>query len=222
MATLAAMTKDEKVTRAETIGILIPNFFWHFWRTDMSSFFRWLAFRGLKMSGWKLVGTIPPINKFLLIGAPHTSNWDFLFGMVAQLLLSVRFYWIGKDTLFKWYTSPILHWLGGIPVDRSKSHNTVEQMVEFYNKSEHLVVAMSPEGTRKKTDYWRGGFYHIAIGAKIPVVCAFIDYGKKTFGIGPTIFLSGDVEADMDKIRSFYKDITPKYPGQESDMRIRS
>src|SRR5690554_7610342 len=123
---------------------------------------RLISIVGLKLFGWRVVGDMPAKGKFVLIGAPHTSNWDFLIMLAALFYKKESAYWMGKDSLFIGPLGVVAKWLGGIPIDRSKNNNTVEQMVAVFNKEQVLNVVIPPEGTRGKAERWRTGFYHIA------------------------------------------------------------
>ena len=173
---------------------------------------RWISIFFLKIARWRTVGTLPDIPKFVMIAAPHTSNWDFPIMMFIAFKLKAKLYWMGKNTLFKKPFDGIFRWLGGIPIDRNRSNNVVEQMVDKFNTMDRLILTIPPSGTRKRVTKWKSGFYHIALGAKVPVVLGFIDFQKKTGGIGPAVTLTGDMEDDMKVIRSFYADIEGKYP----------
>ena len=164
------------------------------------------------MSRWRTVGTLPDIPKFVIIAAPHTSNWDFPIMMFMAFKLKGKLYWMGKDTLFKKPFGTLFKWLGGIPINRRHSNNVVEQMVAKFNRMDRLFLMVSPAGTRSRVTKWKSGFYHIAMGAKVPVVLGFIDYQRKIGGIGPVMTLSGDKDLDMKGIRTFYSGIKGKYP----------
>ncbi|MFY9111540.1 MAG: lysophospholipid acyltransferase family protein [Desulfomonilia bacterium] len=174
--------------------------------------FRWISRMSLKAAGWKVVGEPPRDPKYVIVAAFHTSNWDFPIGLFMAFALGVKIYWIGKDSLFRRPFGPLMRWLGGIPVNRRCSHNMVSRTIEAFQEHESLGIAITPEGTRGKAPYWKTGFYHIAVGAGVPIVLAFLDYRLKTGGIGPVMFPTGDIEADMVKIRDFYADVTAKYP----------
>lgn len=175
---------------------------------------RWLGRMVLQALGFRIEGTLPDLAKFVVIAAPHTSNWDFVIGMAARWVLSVDARWLGKDKLFWWPFGYFLQWLGGTPVDRSSSNGVVDQVVGWYRDREQLIVGLSPEGTRKKVDRWRTGFYHIARGAGVPILLAYFDYGKKTVGFGPLMNPTGNVEADMKEMIAFYRTKPGKYPDQ--------
>ena len=167
----------------------------------------------LFLKGWKVAGDIPKdISKCIIIAAPHTSNWDFVIGRAFGYLLSMNAKYLGKSQLF----TPLYGWFfrltGGIPVDRTKHNNLVSFSMDLFNKSKKLIITLSPEGTRQRVDKWKLGFYHIAVGAKIPIVISFLDYKEKKVGIGKVIYPSGNIKKDMQIIQDFYKTITPKYP----------
>jgi 1-acyl-sn-glycerol-3-phosphate acyltransferase len=171
---------------------------------------RWLALLLLKVTGWRKAGVLPAEPKYVMIAAPHTSNWDLPVMLMLAFVLGARVFWMGKDALFRRPFGTLFRWLGGIPVDRSKSNNAVEQAIQNFRDRESFVLLVAPEGTRKRVTHWKTGFYHIARGAGVPIVLGFLDYRRKVGGIGPVITPSGGIEADMDTIRQFYADITGK------------
>jgi 1-acyl-sn-glycerol-3-phosphate acyltransferase len=175
---------------------------------------RSLALFFLKVFGWRLEGRLPDVDKLVAIAAPHTSNWDFPILVGLAFGLRVKACWLGKHTLFRWPFGFLSRWMGGIPVYRSASHNLVAQSVEMFRNSEKLILAVPPEGTRGKVNHWKTGFYYIALGAEIPIAMGFIDYKRKAVGVGPTLYPTGDIEADMEIIRNFYINVTAKYPDQ--------
>jgi 1-acyl-sn-glycerol-3-phosphate acyltransferase len=177
---------------------------------------RWFSLAYLKIFGWKVEGKMPDVPKCVMIAAPHTSNWDFPITMFIALALRAKIYWMGKDKLFRKPFGSVMRWLGGIPVDRSRTNNVVSQMVEVFGSHENLIVIIPPEGTRGKVTYWKTGFYHIAHGAQVPIALGFVDYARKAGGIGPTVWPSGDIEADMQAICAFYAGVTGKYPDKSS------
>ncbi len=160
--------------------------------------------------GWKVKGKLPDVPKYVMIGAPHTSNWDFFYAMLVAFVLKIQVYAMGKKSLTEGMFGWIMKWLGVIPIDRSKSNNVVELTIKQFNCSEKLIIIISPEGTRGKITYWRTGFYYIALGAKIPICLGFIDYDRKIGGIGPLFYPTGDIDADIKTIRKFYNDIKGK------------
>lgn len=174
----------------------------------------------LKILGWKTAGQLPAQNKYVIIVAPHTSNWDVFYGVILAFALKLDARYIAKKELFRWPFGPIMDWLGGIPIDRSLSHHVVDRMIKEFNEKQNFVLAIAPEGTRHKVNYWKSGFYHIATGAHVPIQIAFIDYESKTGGAGPLIFPSGDIDRDMIIIRDFYLKIKGKHSDQTSPAAI--
>lgn len=175
----------------------------------------------LRLFGWQVVAELPPTSKYLVIGVFHTSNWDFVLALPAMLALGFRPRWIAKDSLFKPPFGWLMRLLGGIPVVRGARRNFVGQIVDAYNESEELVIVIAPEGTRKQTDHWKTGFYYIALGAGIPIGLGFVDYPSKRIGVGGYLTPTGDVHADMERIRAFYQDIHGKYPSEHGSVRLR-
>ncbi len=169
---------------------------------------------------WKSKGTLPDARKFVLIAAPHTSNWDLFYTLLIAFDLKADIYWMGKETIFKKPFGRIMRWLGGVPIDRSTSNNIVEQSVALFHQSPRLILTVPPSGTRSRVTYWKTGFYHIANGAGVPIVLGFLDYRLKIGGLGPLVRPTGDITADMKVISSFYAGITGKYPVQMSSARI--
>jgi len=178
----------------------------------ISMLMRGLAFSFMKVFGWRLEGRLPNVNKLVVIAAPHTSNWDLPVLLSLAFALKAKACWLGKHTLFRWPFGFLFRWMGGIPVYRSASQNVVAQSVEMFRNSEKLILTIPPEGTRSKVSHWKTGFYYIALGAEIPIAMAFIDYGRKASGVGPTLYPTGNIEADMEIIRDFYINVTAKYP----------
>ena len=169
----------------------------------------------LKLSGWKVSGSVPAdLKKAVFIAAPHTSNWDLPFTLFVAFALRLKIYWMGKEELFKPPFRGVMMWLGGIPVQRSAAGNMVAASAEAIREAGELMLVVSPEGTRSKALYWKTGFYHIAHLAQVPVVMAFLDYGRKHGGLGPVLHISGDIEKDMQIIKDFYKDKR----GKRSDL----
>jgi len=174
----------------------------------------WLARLILKITGWKITGEHPGVKKYVMIAAPHTTNWDFFFGLLLMLYFEDDVRWMGKKQIFRWPFGWIMKWFGGLPVDRSRSNNLVASVVEEFNRSEKLIITVPPEGSRSKAHTWKTGFYYIAAGAKVPILLAFLDYGKRTGGYGPLFIPTDDIESDMIKIKEFYKDMRGKYENQ--------
>ena len=170
--------------------------------------------------GWDVIGRVPSGGKFVLVGAPHTSNWDFPFALATFYIFRLKMSWMGKDTLFKKPFGKIMKWLGGIPIDRSSEHGVVDQIVKQFNESRKLVVAIAPSGTRKKRDYWKSGFYWIAYTAQVPIFCGYLDYSRKKACLGLSFVPTGDIKKDMDRIREFFKGVRGKNPEQTTRIRL--
>lgn len=165
----------------------------------------------LKLCGWKTSGAVPPdLKKAVFIAAPHTSNWDMPFTLFVAFALRLKIYWMGKEEIFKPPFRGVMMWLGGIPVQRSAATNMVGASAQALTEADELMLVVAPEGTRSKALYWKTGFYYIAREANVPVVMAFLDYGRKVGGVGPVFYPTGDLEKDMVEIKAFYKDIRGK------------
>jgi 1-acyl-sn-glycerol-3-phosphate acyltransferase len=166
-----------------------------------------------KFKGWKVEGTIPPdIKKCVVIAAPHTSNWDFVYALAAYKILDLPVNYVAKKELFKFPTGMIVNATGGIPVDRSKSQNFVDAIIEKFNSTDRLYLMMAAEGTRKRVDKWKSGFYHAALGAGVPIVLGYLDYKNKLAGFAQVLYPTGNKDADMLRIKQFYSNITGKNP----------
>ncbi len=160
----------------------------------------------LKLNGWKVEGALPPsAPKCVMIAAPHTSNWDLPYTLMAAFVLDLKPYWMGKQSIFKPPFGPLMRWMGGIAVNRDKSSNMVAASAEALVAAEGaLQLIVPPEGTRSKVRYWKTGFYYIALTAKVPIVLAYMDYSRKVTGLGPLFHPTGDIEKDMQAIKAFY------------------
>ena len=175
----------------------------------------------LKLLGWSVHFTDPGTRRFVLIVAPHTSNWDFPLGLLAgwQLTLDPKF--MAKHTLFRWYSGWLFRALGGIPVYRAEAGDRIQQMANRFVEADHLVLTITPEGTRSRADHWKSGFYHIARTAEVPVVMAAFDYGRKTVTVGGAFHPTGDIEADFEQIRAYYEGVQGRYPEQQGRIAPR-
>jgi 1-acyl-sn-glycerol-3-phosphate acyltransferase len=163
--------------------------------------------------GWKMVGEVPTgVKKAVLVCAPHTSNWDFPFALAAFNSVDLKLNYFIKKSWFFFPMNLFFKATGGIPVDRSKNHGVVESMILTLKEREEMIVAVPAEGTRSWVPKWKTGFYHIAMGANVPLVMGFVDYKKKEVGFDSLFELSGDFEKDMIKIQEFFKGKTPKHP----------
>ena len=159
-------------------------------------------------------GQLPLIPKFVLVGAPHTSNWDLPFTLLMAFAFKARIHWMGKIAIFRRPFKGFFQWLGGIPVKRSQSDNLVEQSIQQFRRNEQLILTIAPAGTRKQVIRWKSGFYHIACGANVPIVLGFLDYRRKVGGFGPLVHPTGDITTDMATIRAFYDGVTGKKPAR--------
>lgn len=176
------------------------------------TFFRLLSRVLLKILGWKKEGAVPLEKKYVMIAAPHTSNWDFLYTILIAFAFNLKIFWMGKHTIFRKPFGRIMKWMGGIPVNRDRANNLVDDTIDWFGRNERLVVVVPPEGTRKKTMYWKTGFYRIAHGAGVPIMLGFLDYKRKAGGIGPMFHPTGDMDEDMVAIRAFYETVTGRNP----------
>ena len=182
----------------------------------LNTVLRALSVSILKLTGWKVEGSLPPnCHKSVFIAAPHTSNWDLPYTLMVAFALRLNIYWMGKEQLFRPPFRHLMMWLGGIPVEREKSNNLVAASAEAILAADGpLQLIVPPEGTRSKTRYWKTGFYYIAVGAQVPIVMAYMDYSRKVSGLGPVFQPSGDIEADMAAIKAFYAPFKGKNASQ--------
>jgi 1-acyl-sn-glycerol-3-phosphate acyltransferase len=167
--------------------------------------------------GWKTYNGIPAqVKKYVMIGAPHTSNWDFPIAMAALLLMRVKVNYLAKKELFKFPLGIIMRYFGGISVDRSKNTRMVDSMISEFKKHNDLVLLVPPEGTRGYVKEWKSGFYYVALGAGVPIALAYLNYAKKEAGIAKLFYPTGDYTKDIEEIKSFYRGITAKHPERSS------
>lgn len=178
---------------------------------EMARFF-WKLF--WKLSGWKIKGEFPSgLRQCVIAVGPHTSSLDVVIGMAARAVIPIRnAHFLGKKELFKWPVGWLFRWTGGVPVDRSGNLHMVDQVVAMFKQNPDFILALSPEGTRKRVDRLRTGFYHIAKKAGVPLVLAGLDFGSKTVIFSPPFFLSVDESADFRKIIEFFSQVSGKYP----------
>lgn len=177
-----------------------------------NALFRFAGSAALRWMGWKITGPFPDVEKAVVIAAPHTSNWDFVIGIAAKLKLELNINWLGKHTLFRKPFAPFFRWLGGTPVDRNSSKGVVHQIVDIFDSREQFLLGLSPEGTRKKVDRWKTGFYNIAKGAAVPIVPVAFDYRTKTIVIGKPVYPSDSMEKDFEQLALFYSEMEGKHP----------
>jgi 1-acyl-sn-glycerol-3-phosphate acyltransferase len=166
----------------------------------------------LRALGWRFEGTFPNRPKLVIIVAPHTSNWDFVIGVAAKLALRLRVLFFGKDTLFQFPLGIVMRRLGGMPVDRSASNSVVNEVVELFRSRERLILALAPEGTRKRVERWRTGFYHIAHGAAVPIVPVALDWGTHTVRIGAPFTTTGDLDSDLAELQYRFAGVIGRRP----------
>ena len=183
----------------------------------MKKLCRWI----LRLFGWRVEGSLPG-PKCVLIGAPHTSNWDFPVALLTMRALGIPGRWVGKHTIFRWPVGWLMRKLGGIPLNREQTRNFVPRVIDEFERRRELVIVLAPEGTRSRTAHWRTGFYFIAVGARVPIVLGYLDYARKRAGVGPVLWPSGDLEADLGTIGDFYADKTGKRPEKTSPVVIRA
>jgi 1-acyl-sn-glycerol-3-phosphate acyltransferase len=178
----------------------------------LSGIYHYFAKIMMRLAGWRVEGTLPELPKFVLIGAPHTSNWDFVLflGVIFSLRANVRF--MGKAELFRFPIGWFFRYCGGVPVDRKKSTGLVEQMVKVSNESEKFILTIAPEGTRHHVQEWKRGFYHIAKSAGIPIVIAVVDGRHKTVRIGQVFHPTEDIEADIKSIQEVFTGVVGIHP----------
>ncbi len=167
---------------------------------------RSLARLAFRLWGWRFVGSFPDVPKAIVVVAPHTTNWDFLVGVLAMFALELKIGWLGKHTLFRWPLRPLMLWLGGVPVRRHSRSGTVAKLVETMRRSEAMLLAVAPEGTRQAVTEWRMGFAHVALGANVPVVPIAFDWARRVVALGPAFSLTGDLVADERALRGWFAD----------------
>jgi 1-acyl-sn-glycerol-3-phosphate acyltransferase len=164
----------------------------------------------LSLARWSFEGEPPPIPKYVLLLAPHTSNWDTVIFLFLARSVGLELSWMIKDSWTKGPIGPLLDRFGAVGIDRSHARNMVEQMVDEFRRRDRFVLGIPPEGTRARAEHWKSGFYRIALGAGVPVAPGYLDYGRKVGGIGAPIEMTGDVTRDMDGLRAFYAKKSPR------------
>jgi 1-acyl-sn-glycerol-3-phosphate acyltransferase len=178
---------------------------------------RWLCRLYLNIVGWKIGSTLDPsIKKCVLVAAPHTSNMDYPIAMATLYGCGVRVRFLAKNSLFKFPLGILMRATGGIPVDRSRHTNMVEAMIGMFEQNEELKLLIPAEGTRSYVKEWKSGFYHTALGAKVPIAMGYLDYGKKTAGFGDLFHPTGDYHKDLEEIKKFYRQFRARYPEKSS------
>jgi 1-acyl-sn-glycerol-3-phosphate acyltransferase len=175
----------------------------------------------LGLTGWRAEGARPLERRFVLIAAPHTSNWDLAYLLALAQHFDIRISWMGKHTLFRAPLGAVMRRVGGIPVVRHRSGNLVAQLARTFRERDSLALVVPAEATRAYTAHWKSGFYHIAREAGVPIVMGYLDYSRKRGGFGPALHPSGNIRADMDEIRDFYSDKVGRHPDQFGPVRLK-
>lgn len=173
----------------------------------------------LRLAGWRLEGRLPAEPRFVLIVAPHTSNWDFIIGVLAMFALRLRASWLGKHSIFRFPVAGLLRWLGGEPVDRSVHRGTVGAEIDRFRSRKAWVLAISPEGTRKRVPEWKTGFYRIALGADVPVLPVWFDYSRRVVGLGTLVRVTGNEAEEIAGIRGLYHSGMARHPELFAEAR---
>lgn len=168
----------------------------------------------LHLAGWRVEGAMPNAPKLVIAVAPHTSNWDFLVGVATIFALGLRVHWLGKDSLFAPPLGAVMRWLGGTPVNRHVAQNAVAQVTAQFHAHDRFLLALSPEGTRRRREQWRTGFYHIACGAGVPILPVALDWSRRTVRFFQPIVPTGDEDADLARVRAPFSAEMARYPAQ--------
>ncbi|GAB3345641.1 lysophospholipid acyltransferase family protein [Marilutibacter aestuarii] len=174
-------------------------------RVKPNRFTRWLGRSVLRLGGWHVVGPLPDIPKAVVIAAPHSSNWDGIWGFAAKLALGLEVRVLGKHQLFWWPLGPLLRRLGGIPINRAQPRGMIEQAVSMIRQADRMWFVIAPEGTRKPVEKWKTGFLKIARAAEVPVMAAYFHYPERTIGIGHLFHVGDDLDAEMARVREWYR-----------------
>ena len=175
----------------------------------------------LKWAGWRAVLVPPPAPKGIIIVYPHTSNWDFIIGVLYRTGTGLPVRWLGKHTLFRWPAGRLLHRIGGIPIRRGQHSGFVTSVLAEYARQDWMWLVLAPEGTRSRTNHWKSGFYQIAVAAGLPVGLGFIDYATRTVGIETYMNLTENVDQDLDRIRAFYAGKRGRRPENAGTIALR-
>lgn len=175
----------------------------------------------LRIGGWRIRGALPPHPKLIVVIAPHTSNWDFVWLLMAKWRLGLSPRWLGKHTLFRAPLGWLMRALGGIPVDRGKREDRVDQAVAAFRRTQHLALAIAPEGTRRRTAHWKSGFRSIALATGVPVVPVALDYGRREIVMGEPLKMTDDGARDMSRLRDFFQHRRGRHPGKQGPIRLK-
>jgi 1-acyl-sn-glycerol-3-phosphate acyltransferase len=196
----------------------VPTAYYHppaaaAWRTR-------LAWRLLARAGWRIVFPPRVPARCVIVFYPHTSNWDFVVGLLVIWALALDVHWAGKDTLFRWPLGAMFRAWGGIAVNRRERTGLTARLAEEFARTDVLRLAIAPEGTRRRTTAWKSGFYHVAMAARVPILLAFIDYPRHEVGIGAEIAPTGDAESDIARMAAFYAGKTGRHPERQGPVRL--
>ena len=178
-----------------------------------NAFTRWVGRSVLRLGGWTIAGNFADRPRMVLIAAPHSSGWDAVWGMAVKLAMGIDITFLAKAELFRGPLGWLLRGLGGIPVDRARAHGAVEQAAASLRAADRMWFVLAPEGTRKRVEHWKSGFWHIARAANVPVCCAWFHYPERTIGLGEVFELTSDMNAGMARIRAFYAPFIGKHRG---------
>ncbi len=170
---------------------------------------RWILAR----CGWRMAGEFPDVPKLVVIAAPHSSNWDVIWGLLFKFGLRADVRFVAKREAFFWPLGALMHWFGGVPINRKAARGVVGEMRGLFEASERCWLAIAPEGTRKPVKEWKSGFWRIAKAAQVPILPIYFNYPRKTIGLGPLFTPSDDMNADIAKIRDFYRPFRGKNRG---------
>lgn len=184
-------------------------------------FTRWWARKLLLASGWKVEGVVPEHSRLIVVAGPHTSNWDFVHGMLVILAINLDIHWLGKNSLFRQPFTALMSWLGGIPVNRDNPQGVVEDIADKFRQADSLSVIITPEGTRSRVENIKTGFLRIAEAADCVLLVATLDFQTKTICLGETFKTSGDVDADVKRILRLFAAVSPKHPNNFSTAQLQ-
>ncbi len=182
---------------------------------------RWSCESLLKISGWTLDRTNPPVTNCVVIAAPHTSNWDFILMLLFAGAFGLKVSWMGKSNLFIKPFGYFLRLIGGISINRRKKNQIVDHMISLFRQRENFLLVVPVEGTRARVNFWKSGFYHIAKGANVPILPTFLDYSNKRGGFGVPIITTNNLLSDMQKIRDFYAPFKGKFPLNSGPIKLQ-
>lgn len=181
---------------------------------------RRLALLGLRLRRWRIEGEPPPIPRFVLVAAPHTSAWDVPLMLACALRFRLRLHFLGLASYFRWPVAGLLRWFGGVPITRGPAAARVLTAAELMTQHDRMVIAVSPEGSRHLVPRWRTGFYHLAMASGVPLVLTALDHEHRTARFGPTLMPTGDIDADLEVIRTFYAGVQGRHPERQGPITV--